>query len=77
LDRNEALAVLHEIHESCRESVTLTCVSLDARQVQPFGLAYQIRIKGELDNASRGIIETILEKHKLSMREENGYVIVF
>jgi hypothetical protein len=76
LDKQEALAILHEISDSCRESVTLSCVSLDARQVKPLGVGYQIRMKGELDNTSRELIQTILGIHKLIMREEQGYVII-
>ena len=68
---------MHEIYESCRESLTLTCVSLDAKQVERVGVGYQIRMKGDLDVTSRGIIETILGKRGLCMREEQGYVIVF
>jgi hypothetical protein len=77
LNKSEALAVLHEINESCRESVTLTCVSLDPKQVKPLGVGYQIRMKGDLDITSKQLIETILGRHKLAMREEKGYIVVF
>jgi hypothetical protein len=77
LNKQEALDVLHEIYERCKESVTLSCVSLDAKQVKPLGVGYQIRMKGELDNTSRELIQTILGRHKLIMREEQGYVIIF
>jgi hypothetical protein len=31
MDKSEALAVVHEILDACRESVIITCVSLDPR----------------------------------------------
>ena len=69
--------MMHEIYESCKESLTLTCVSLDAKQVERAGVGYQIRMKGELDATLRGIIETILGKRGLCMIEEEGYIIVY
>jgi hypothetical protein len=77
LNKQEALDVLHEIYETCKESVTLSCVSLDAKQVKPLGVGYQIRMKGELDFSSRQLIQTILGKRGLAMKEENGYVLIF
>jgi len=77
LNKEEALAVMHEIYESCKESLTLTCVSLDAKQVEHARVGYQIRMKGELDATLRGIIETILGKRGLCMIEEEGYIIVY
>ena len=77
MNKSEALAVMHEICDSVRESLTLTCVSLDPKQVTPLAAGYQIRMKGELDTTSRRLIETILGKHKLTMREEQGYIVVF
>ena len=77
MNKSEALAVMHEIYDSCGESATLTCISLDPKQVELLGTRYQIRMKNHLDITSRRIIETILGKHRLCMREEQGYVIIF
>ena len=77
MNKSEALAVMHEICDSFREPLTLTCVSLDPKQVTPVAAGYQIRMKAELDAASRQLIEKILGKHKLTMREEQGYIVVF
>jgi hypothetical protein len=76
MNKSEALAVLHEIYDTCRESVTLTCVSLDSKQIENLGVGYKIRMKCELDNCSREIIETILVKHNLTLKEENSYVFI-
>jgi hypothetical protein len=69
LNKSEALAVLHEISDICRESFTLTYVSLDAKQVDHAQTGYQIRMKCELNNPLRQCIMTILEKHNLAMIE--------
>jgi hypothetical protein len=77
LNRTEALAVLHEIQATCSESVSLTQVSLDTKQEQPLESAFQIRIKGDLDVVSRQLIEIILAKHQIAMREEKGFLYIF
>ena len=77
MDKSEALAVLHEIYDSCKESVSISCVSLDPEQVRHNGVGYQIRLKCDLDSFSRNCVEAVLAKHQLAMREEKGYVFVF
>ena len=78
LNKLEALAVLHEIYDECKESVTMTCISLDGSQVSHILTGgYQIRMKCELDGTSRRCIMTIAKKHHVFMREENGYVVIF
>jgi hypothetical protein len=79
MNKTEALAVLHEIFESCRESVTINCVSIDPHsQVSknPEG-NYSIRMKCDLDSAARRCVASILQKHLLAMKEEKGFVIVY
>jgi hypothetical protein len=76
MHREEALAVLHEIYYVCKDSVSLTCVSLDAEQVEHTKVGYQIRMKCELDSISRQRIETIMRKHKLTQKEEKGYMVI-
>jgi hypothetical protein len=77
LNKQEALNVLHEIYDACRESFSATSVSLDEKQVEPFGSAYQIRMKGDFDVNSRQLIETILGKRMLCLQEEKGYMLIF
>jgi hypothetical protein len=76
MQRDEALAVLHEIYHVCKDSVSLTCVSLDAKQVEHTKVGYQIRMKCELDNVSRQRIEIIMRKHNLVQREEKGCTVI-
>ena len=33
MNKSEALVVLHEFYDACKESVTVSCVSLDGSQV--------------------------------------------
>jgi len=76
MHREEALAVIHEIYHVCKDSVSLTCISLDSKQVEHTKFGYQIRMKCELDNISRQRIETIIRKHNLIQKEEKGYMII-
>ncbi len=77
MNKTEALAVLHEFHDACKESETTSSVSLDGSQVSHiFTGGYQIRMKCELDSCSREILKGIVKKHNLTMKEQNGYVIL-
>ena len=69
--------MLHEIHDACRDVVRMSCVSLDAKQVERVKIGYQIRMKCDLDKISRQCIENILKKRQLAMKEEKGFVVIF
>ncbi len=77
MNKSEALEVLSEIRNALNKSAVLNCVSLDGSQVSHVSTGgYEIKIKCELDNASRDAISGILKRHGLYMKEQNGYVIL-
>jgi hypothetical protein len=77
MNKEEALAVLHELYETWKESPTISCVSLDGSQISHiFTGGYQIRMKCELDSYSRDILKGITKKHNLAVSEKNGFVII-
>ena len=77
MNKSEAIAVLYEISKAVKDSGSVTSVSLDGSQVSHISTGgYQIRMKVELDTSSKDIIKTITSKYKLTMREQNGYVIL-
>ena len=77
MNKSEALAVLSEIRDALKKSEVLNCVSLDGSQVSHVSTGgYEIKIKCELDNASRDAISSILKRHELYMKEQNGFVIL-
>jgi hypothetical protein len=76
MDRAEALNVLHELLEECKESVIMNIVSLDNTPISPTSKGYQIKISCALDGASKKCIEPILKKHKLLLEESGGFVII-
>lgn len=77
MNKAEALAVLHEFQDACKESVTISGVSLGGSQVSHiFTGGYQIKMKCELDSHSREILKRITKKHNLTMKEQDGYVIL-
>jgi hypothetical protein len=79
LYKAEALVVLHEILAECKESIVLTCVSLDSPYAHVLADArgYRIRMKCVLDTFSRGCLSPILGRHGLSLEEQGGYVTLF
>jgi hypothetical protein len=79
LKRAEALAVLHEIFEECQESVIYWRVSLDPKEshVVEGSDGFEIKVKCDLDEHSRSVIKTILDRHQLGMKEENGFVLIY
>jgi hypothetical protein len=79
LFKSEALAVLHELLDALKESVLIGGVSLDC---SGSGIAnspegFQIKINCNLDKYSREIIKPILQSHKLSIREDKNYILIF
>jgi hypothetical protein len=78
MKRIEASAVLHEISNSCQESVLVESISLDLEQdrVPQDSEGYEIKMQCSLDGCSRERIKTILEKHQLEMKQKNGFVIL-
>ena len=75
MNKLEALAVLHEFYDACKESVTVSTVILDGSQVSHiFTGGYEIKMKCELDSCSRNILKDIIKRNNLTMREQNGYV---
>ena len=76
MDRVEALSVLHEILEVCKESVLMNSVSLDSSPTSSLSKGYVIKINCILDSASKQYIEPILKKHRLFLKESEGFVVI-
>jgi hypothetical protein len=76
MDRAEALVVLHEILEACKESITMNSVSLDNPPISSTSKSYQIKINCNLDSTSKQCIAPILKKHELSLKELEGFVVI-
>ena len=77
MNKTEALAVLSEIRDALKEAMVASCVSLDGSQVSHISTGgYEIKMKCELDSVSRGIINGILKKYELYLKEQGGYVIL-
>ena len=81
LEKHEAVSVLREIVDACRDEIAVDWVSLD-----PLGgsvsrnpeceTGYLIRMKAGLNHYSRKKIGCILEKHGLVLKEEKGLVVI-
>jgi hypothetical protein len=77
MNKSEALAVLSEIRDALKKAEALSCVCLDGSQVSHVLTGgYEIKMKCELDSVSRDIINGILKRYELYMKEHNNYVIL-
>ena len=74
----EALAVMHELLDALKESVLISGVSLDCsgskKANSPEG--FQIKMNCNLDKYSREIIKSILQRHRLTIREDTNCVLI-
>jgi|SRR5665647_488157 len=75
-DRAEALNVLHEIQDACKESITMNSVSLDNPPISSTSKSYQIKINCALDSTSKQFIAQILKKHNLFLKESERFVVI-
>ena len=77
MNKTEALDVLNDIRDALKKSGAMSCVSLDGSQVSHVLTGgYEIKMKCELDSVSRDIINGVLKRYALYMKEQNGYVIL-
>jgi hypothetical protein len=75
LNKSKALDILHELRDSVKDSPLKRAISLDNIQVSHiFTGGYQLIMKVNLDNYSRTIINELMKRHKLYMKEGNGHV---
>jgi hypothetical protein len=77
MNKSEALAVLNDIRDALMKSGGKSCVFLDGSQVSHISTGgYEIKIKCELDPVSRDIINGVLKRNELHMKEQNGFLIL-
>ena len=80
MDKQEALAVMHEILDVLKESVLITRVSLDGRRSHVFkddeNGDYSIRIRCDFEAGCWNGVKPILERHGLSMKVADGFVVI-
>ncbi len=76
MNRAEALTVLHEILEACKETITMNSVSLDNLPDSSQSKSYQIKINCTLDSSSKQCIAPILKKHNLLLKESDEFVVI-
>ena len=74
MDRAEAMRVLQEILKACKEEImSVTSISVDKTASSS---NYTIEIRSSLDGCSRDQINSILDKHKLAMKENENSIII-
>jgi hypothetical protein len=73
MNRQEATSVLRELLTKCNGALLTSSVSLSSTGSGN----YQLSINCVLDDFLRKCINTIAERHRLKMREQDGKVTIF
>ena len=81
MDKQEAVSVLKEIFDTCRDEITVDWVSLNPLCSSVYrnldgGIGYSIKMKIGIDNYSREKINSLLQKHGFVMKEEYGVMVI-
>jgi hypothetical protein len=80
MKRGEAVQLLREVLNACAGSLAISSVSLNEPNSGNSGIhsgGYQLQIGATLDDACRNCLMPLLAKRGLSMKESNGYLIVY
>jgi hypothetical protein len=79
VNKSEALAVMHEVLGVLRESVLISGVSLDfaGSKISKSPEDYLIKLKCDLDDSSRKLIEPILDKRNLKIEVIEDAVMIY
>jgi hypothetical protein len=80
MKRGEVIQLLREILNACAGSLSISSVSLIEPNSGNYGIdsgGYQLQIGATLDDACRNCLIPLLAKKGLSVKEANGYLIVY
>ena len=79
MERQEALAISHDVLDECAGSVTPSCVLLTPVFTKSLEeqAQYEVRIACSGDDDLKRGIETIINKHKLEMRQRGKAIILY
>jgi hypothetical protein len=78
MKKQEALAVLREIYDVLRETVTMNQVSLnDKTQLVENSHGYEIKMQCQFDSDCWDGVKPLLKKHSLGMKVADGFVIIY
>jgi len=76
MNRKEATMVLREIMGECDGLLLMTCVSL-SRTTQSKEDSFELRIHCGINDYLRKCMGTVLQKHKLSMKESDSSLVIY
>ena len=77
MDRAEALAVLDEILEVCKESLIMNSVSLDNPPISAISKGYQIHMMNPLHSDDLVCMNEILRRYGLLLKFEKDLTIIY
>ena len=78
MNRQEAAKVLREILGECDGSLLMSCVSLlPVPPAEANTSSFELRINCWLDDYLRKCIKSVIERHKLAMKELGNAVVIY
>jgi hypothetical protein len=77
MNKADAIKVLFEINDGCKSLPNRVKIDHPSSHITQTSSGYQIRLKDNINAHSKDCIKHILEKYKLEMRKENGFVILY
>ena len=77
MNKTEAIKVLSEINDGCKSLPFFVRIARPSAHITETAGGYQITLKSDITLHSRKCIKQILEKYKLGVREEKGFVIFY
>ncbi len=77
MDRQEALVVLQEVLDTLKESVNVSAISFDDSDIFVVSSGFEIRLRCELSQDEKEIVDGVLKKHNLRMMETKGLAIIY
>jgi len=78
LQRRETLSLLREMGEYL-DSMPISCVFLKNRNnaALPLRDDYELHIKATLSSLTRNLIQKVVRKHELRLKESDGFLVIY
>jgi len=77
MKRDEAVACLREINNSCRQMSPDAVTLINSPANDPLSTGYQVHIQTILDKETKIQIQTITQGHHLAVKEEQNKVVIY
>lgn len=77
MNRSEAVAIIKQIFDKCHAIEGKSLKLLPPREDSSLSHTFQIHVELREDTAIQGCVADIAKKHKLAVKEKDGWLIVY